>query len=254
MRDYLVSLTAGGRACVWYKATGSTEWLQGPHGNATNNTGSPGSYSRVRWGSIASSTSVSSWAFVGSCCDGWSDTPTSISEPAQARVTQGRELSLWPQFVVDGQNALLSSIPAMGGESWSISPRYSYGLDNLDPALHPSPRESWHSSSDSDEQIIQWSPDALDRPLSGAMGVYLRCPNFLTFYLEYYYDGDWQQATLTTTTIISGFFERAGSVVYPTSTGGSVAVGKDELKGSWVVLTNSGDKHYAQITANSEGT
>ena len=258
MLDVLVSLTATGRVVVWYKAATSQIWLRGPYGNATNTAGIPAAVSRVQWGCAAASTQKSTWAFVGSNCDGWTwGLPVSVTEPAQSRISFGHEFPLWPSFVADGLDISAVSGPAATGETWTVAPRFTYSVDNLDVSLASSPTLVWKSTSDAAEQIIGWDFTAVDGPDSALLGLYIQGANYLSLIVEQDDGaGGWVQQVALSTVVISGGFARSGYRVTAAGTDltGSTNVGTDELAGSWAVLTNTGTNYYVKIDHNSAGT
>lgn len=257
MIDVLCSLTSTGRCVVWYKSAYSTVWIQGPYGNATLKGASPAAVSRVTWGNITSSTSKSTWADVGSACDGWyGSLPVSVSEPTQPRITFGREVSIWPVFVADGATIFGAGI-ATRGESWTIAPKFTYPTDNLDPLLNPAPSLVWHSADDQAEQILGWDLGAEDGPDSALAGLYAQGVNFPLLYVEQDDGiGGWTRLVDISTIVISGAFTRVGFRVKPdiTDVTGSRSVGRDELAGTWIILNDGGDLYYVKVKKNSQGT
>jgi hypothetical protein len=253
--DVLVSLT-GSRLALWYKVASSQVWIAGQNANATNDGATPNIDNLVTWGAIANSTQKSTWFFVGtSTFDGpfW---PASVSEPNNAqRIIFGSEASIWPQYLADGRSYQAVSSPTRAAENWTLSAGSPYPVDNLDPIVNSSPGQVWRSASDTVEQVIPWNPGATDQPMSSALGLYIRNPNFLSLTWEYKIGGAaWASIASVSMVLLSGSFSRAGYMVTPSGSAGSVSVATDELAGSWVVLTNSAKDYYAKIAHNTAGT
>lgn len=253
--DVMVSLTGTGRAVCWYKLATSQVWTQGPTGNVTNDSATPNAASLVAWGHAVLSTQKSTWFFVGSCVDDYGAMPASISEPNQPQITFGREVTLWPAYLADGRTVRASSVSAVVPETWAATPAFDTPVDALDPLIEPSPSVAWRSTDDQTEQVIGWSFGAAYQPLSASLGLYLRNPNFTSIILERYSAGSWVSIATVSTVSISGDFSRTGYLVLPTGEVGSKAVSRNELVGSWVVLTDTGtgDAYYRRIAANSPG-
>lgn len=254
--DVLVSLT-GSRLALWYKAASSQVWIAGQSANATNDGATPNIDNLVTWGAIANSTQKSTWFFVGTATFDAPPWPATVTEPNSAnRIVFGSEASIWPQYLTDGRYWLAASSPARKGETWTLSAGSPYAIDNLDPVVTPSPSQVWRSASDAVEQVIAWDCGDTDQPLSSALGLYLRGANFLSLEWEYKIGGGaWTSIESVSTVLLSGDFERDGYLVTPAGILGSVAVARDELRGSWVVLTDAGgDKYYRKIAHNTPGT
>lgn len=257
MVDVLASLTMGGRVTVWYKYATSNVWIQGPYGSATAKVIGPAAVSRVQWGCFTASTQKSTWAHVGSVCDNFLSLPVAVTEPAQPRYTFGREVSIWPTFVADGTAIAASSGPAAKGESWTITPAYTYPMVNLDPTVNPAPSLVWRSSSDQAAQAIVWDLGAEDGPDSALIGIYLQGANFLQYIFEQDDGGaGWTTMATVSTVAIAGDFVRTGFRITADvgDVTGSLAVGRDELANSWAVLTDAGSNYYIKILHNSQGT
>ena len=256
VRDYLFSLTGTGRVVVWYKAATSQIWIQGPTGNCTAKTIGPAATSAVYWGCITASTSFSTWIHVGTCCDEYVTAPVAITEPNQPRIAWGREISVFPSYVSDGISVSALSGPAFTGDTWTVAPEYDYASSLLDPLETPSPSQAWRSTSDADEQVIGWDLSDADGPDSAMIGLYLRGANFTEAILEVDDGGGWDLvATMATTTLSGADFVRTGRTLKPGSsaTTGTRSFARDELAGSWAILSNAGD-HYIKIRRNSQGT
>ena len=257
MIDVLTSLTGTGRTVVWYKAATSQVWIRGPYGNATDKGAAWAATSLVSWGAITASTQKSTWAHVGSILDDWDQSlPVSVTEPAQPRYTFGREFSIFPLFVADGVRLSAASGPAFKGEAWTIAPSYTYPIANLDPIANPAPSLVWQSSSDAVEQIMGFDFGAEDGVDSALIGLYLQGANFLSLVFEQDDGaGGWTTVADVSTVAISGAFVRTGFQIKPATseTSGSLAVARDELVGTWVVLDDGGDLYYVKIANNSQG-
>lgn len=255
VRDYMVSLGSTGRVVLWYKAAESDVWIQGPTGNATNDSATPNAASLIAWGHSSLSTQKSTWFEVGSSADDYGVWPGSVIEPNQPRLEFGREVTLWPAYLADGRTVRATRIPALVPDQWTLSPAWKYPLDALDPLIEPSPSVAWRSVSDAAAQVIGWDMGAALQPLSPGMGIYLRNPNFLSFTLQSYSGGAWSTVATVSTVAISGAFSRTGYMVVPTGSVGSISVARDELVGSWVVLEDggTGSLYYRKIAAHSPG-
>lgn len=255
--DVLISLGTTGRAVVWYKEASSQVWIQGPSGLATNDGATPGTNSYTRWGHWSSSTQSSAWLHYGSSIDDAPPYPVGVVEPnSSRRISFGAEVSIWPQYLADGRRYRAASLPARTGEQWALAPSSPYRIENLDPTVDGSPQVVWRSADDQTEQIIGWDTGDADQPLSAAIGLYLRGANFLSITWESWDGAAWAEVADISTVLISGGYALTGRVVAPASSGGSVSVGRDELAGTWCVLTDgaTGDIYYAKISANTPGT
>lgn len=148
--------------------------------------------SMFSWGHINAGSSESSyWLWVGNAMDGCPYDPgfTAVSYPEDL---EGREMSLYPQWLQDGLLLRAKGSSAHIGDAYLVPTDHEGSIQHLDLMRYPDGSMSWASESDQVEQIIAWEPEggADTRLLSPSIGVWLDC-NFREFYFEAWDGSSW---------------------------------------------------------------
>ena len=110
--------------------------------------------------------------------------------------------------------------PAMQGETWTITGRSLYGVENIDPAISPSPRHTWRTTGETEETVSWNISDSNARQLGSTLGIYIGGANWRTGTL-YGYDGTFLTA-LISIDLADGqtglAYTRTGNMIQPNST------------------------------------
>lgn len=112
--------------------------------------------------------------------------------------------------------------PTRVGDEWTITPRYHYGIDQIDASQYPSPSATWRSTADGVSQRIVWSL-AEAGPMAGPLAaLYLDGCNFATAEWCGWDGAAWVViADIDLRIGVSLKYTRAGAVVYCGTGGGS---------------------------------
>ena len=187
VRAFLENDGAIGRAVV-YVGTGAGAFitlrpsLRVANTAALVNGGVVAAATSVTWGNFA--IGDSNWYGVG-----WNAaaSASSVYDLALPAGLPGRPFSAYPQTLDFGTTVRAISGPTTAGDTWTIEPRYTYGISNVLPAVAPSPRQPWRSTVTT-QQVLVWDTEltALSlSPLRGPLGaLYLGGCNFRTATLE----------------------------------------------------------------------
>lgn len=187
VRAFLENDGAVGRAVV-YVGTGAGSFitlrpsLRVVNVNTLTNGGVVAAATSFAWGNFAQGTSR--WYSTG-----WQAVPnaSTVYGLALPAGLPGRPFSAYPQTVDLGTTIRATSGPTLAGDSWTITPRYTYGIANVLASVAPSPRQSWRST-DLTQQVLVWETDttaANTSPFRGPLGaLYLGNVNFRTATLE----------------------------------------------------------------------
>lgn len=156
--------------------------------------------------------------------------------------------------------------PAENGDSYEISPSYTYPIDNIDALKKPSKSLSWKADGET-EQLIVYTPEE-EAPAAWSspnLGFYIEKPNFKTAYLQgrTTMAGSW--TTLLTLNACEGFEDLAytttsagglyGPGLRPASDSDSAArpIQDGELVGGYVICDNGVTTIIRPIRHNTEG-
>lgn len=284
--EVLIGLQRTGALAVWYRlgATSRTSgvlyheprWILAYSGTAS--TSAAVVAAAVTWGHIASGTVTSDWTIAQAV---WGSTCYSVGATDYAGVTAGSapfvgaRLSGMPfpgpepavdlatystaaasQTVVGATLLSAQDGPARYAEQHRAVPSYDHGLDKLDPAVSPSPLETWQNLSGVTTSLI-WSMPQVTRPNSGSMFVAVRNSNIRSFNVQAD-PGTGVYATIGAYNAAIGFeaaglkAAAVGDQVWPdaTTTDGARYLQRDELAGGWVKV----DATWYEIESNEEGS
>jgi hypothetical protein len=125
-----------------------------------------------------------------------------------------------PGYVgVQGLRMWASGGPTVIGDTWTLTPAYSYPVTALDPWASPSPRRTWRSTGETQQDIIL-TTDAGVRT-GDVLAVYLQGVNFATASL--YADSSGTTKLADISTVIGGGlkYTRSRDLIVPAGTGGS---------------------------------
>tara|TARA_S200002703_G_scaffold157499_1_gene165473 strand:- start:579 stop:3845 length:3267 start_codon:yes stop_codon:yes gene_type:complete len=169
---------------LWYRLTGTASdndraWTAGPSSSSLTSTGT-GSKGLI-WGHQSTATADSDWRIFNlwnlSAGDlGWESGQTNPDDlfprPIAARFIG----------IDDGVKVRAIDGPVYQGETWNVNTRYDYAVENLDPALAPSPRRRWRTTGETQADIV-WDLHGLAadaRYGSTTLGLYLGGINWRT--------------------------------------------------------------------------
>ncbi len=187
VRAFLENDGAAGRAVV-YVGTGVGSFitlrpaLRVVNVNTLTNGGVVAASTSFSWGNFAQG--ASRWYSTGWQAVSYASSVYGLALPAGL---PGRPFSAYPQTLDFGTTVRATSGPTLAGDSWTITPRYTYGIANVLASVAPSPRQSWRST-DLTQQVLVWETDttaANVSPFRGPLGaLYLGNCNFRTATLE----------------------------------------------------------------------
>ncbi len=182
----LLIAVKNGKAAVYYRATGTPSdnaraWTAGPQGSLTSDTSSPAASSSIAWGHRGAAAGESKWRLFLWSVQGSGSIPLSdgFSNPADLF---SRPLSRHPIGIDDGVKVAAIDGPGRDEETWNVDTRYDYAVENLDPALAPSPRRRWRTTGETQADIV-WDLHGLAadaRYGSTTLGLYLGGINWRT--------------------------------------------------------------------------
>lgn len=187
VRAFLENDGATGRAVV-YVGTGVGGFvvlrpaLRIANSASLANGGVSAAATSVSWGNFAQGDS--NWYAVG-----WNAvaSASSVYDLALPAGLPGRPFSAYPQTLDFGTTVRAISGPTTAGDTWTIQPRYTYGISNVLAAVAPSPRQPWRSTVTT-QQTLVWDTELTALALSphrGPLGaLYLGGCNFRTATLE----------------------------------------------------------------------
>lgn len=229
-----------GTAVVWFRPRGlgeDREWTR-MEVQVTMSKGSA-TTSRVQWGTLSGNANCDANFRIACYSSGnltgfarWAEAPDNPDD------LLGRAYSLRPTAVVQGLRVAAVGGPTFRDETWSIEPRFTFAIGNIDPATQPSPEVRWRST-DETEQTITWSFGATSasamRQLSPVLGLFLGRVNFrsATLYGRNTL-GTWVSlATIDTSHEHANLtYTRAGKMVLPGAGGSSRHFALHELVGA----------------------
>ena len=142
--------------------------------------------------------------------------------------------------------------PAVLGDTWTITPRYDYPVEAIDPLVEPSPRITWRSTSTA-ENVIAWEIDpTYTTSLTRNIALGLFNANFPLAYLEAHDGVGW--------VAIGTWDSRIGTGLSYTRTGNTIRINggaaltkyvkRHQLVGDVVDL---GSSKYRRIIRHTEG-
>jgi hypothetical protein len=186
VRAFLENDGATGRAVVYVGTAAGGLLTLRPATRVVNsaslsNGGVAAAATSATWGNFVASTS--SWYGVGWQAVAGASSVYNLALPADL---PGRPFSAFPQLLDFGTTIRAVSGPTLVGDSWTITPRYTYGIANVLASVAPSPRQPWRSTS-AVQQTLVWETEAAGTvsPLRGPVGaLYLGACNFRTATLE----------------------------------------------------------------------
>ena len=159
-----VQIRAGldaGQFYCWYRVvTSSTDtdrvWTAGPNGSATNDAATPNAAGLIEWGHTVTPaiSSQTTWrmfciGFVDDNRPGWGAGQTNPD------AVFPRPISRHAIGIDDGVKVEAIDGPCYEGETWNIDTRYQYGVECMDPFIHPSPQRT-HRSTDTTQHEYAW--------------------------------------------------------------------------------------------------
>lgn len=211
-------------------------------------TGTPGS--SVSWGHGVLSTASSTWYDLFVSAD---DADLFVS--ANSNVP-GAPLSSHSVYVSDGVSIRAEGGPAWDGDTWTITPRYAFGIDRVDPVESPSPRRGWRSTTDADDCYLAFSDGGAERHWAGLLlGFGFFGANFSIGEIQTRSPaGTWSTLCDFSSSqpgLIQLAYTRKGATIVPaSSTGGNPQLRLDELKGASIYLASG---VVRRIVSNSAG-
>lgn len=170
----------------------------------------------------------------------------------------GANISLSPVYTVFGTYIKAEGGPTWAGDSWTIAPRYDFGIDRVDPVTSPSPRRGWRSTTDADDCYLAFASEAAGEEHQwggrliafGFFGVNWSVGEIQTRSVA----GTWSTLfdfTAADPGLIQLAYARNGSTLVPTSsTGGNPFLRLNELAGSSIYLASG---RVVRIVSNTSG-
>lgn len=147
--QFRIMWSSSGGVTVWHRARGSSVWLLGPSGAATNTPA--GANDQIAVGALVAATVDVRYGMIG-----WSPQGLLNSTVDGAfgvnRLEWGKALAGAPYPVRDQGSATRIARLSVGGgggrygEAFQLDAVYDYGVDKLFPHLSPSPRSGWRST------------------------------------------------------------------------------------------------------------
>ncbi len=210
--------------------------------------------STISWGHGLLSTAESRWYEFHYAEGGELDGDAAFTTPSDTMV--GAPLSPYSAYVASGVSVRAEGGPAWLGDSWTIAPRYDYGIERTDPVDSPSPRRGWRSSTDADDCYLAFSDGGAERHWAGQLlGFGFFGANFSIGEIQTRSPaGTWSTLCDFSSSqpgLIQLAYTRNGSTIVPaSSTGGNPQIRLDELKGASIYLASG---VVRRITSNSAG-
>jgi hypothetical protein len=259
-RAWYRAATTGGEADRQWTAIGDSSTLTA--GAVANNT--------VQWGNLSAVGTDCKFRLVqysfGDNTGTTSGSRAGVLYTAQTNPDEllGKAWSSTPVWVDDGVRVALPAGPAMAGDTWNIDTAYDYDARNIVPQRTPSPRRTWRSTVETQQDIVFEYDATLGQEIpiiEPVLGIALLNINFRLFELAGYDTDTSAYVTLVSGDAATGAtglsFSRLGDTIVPAS--GTVA---DEyytfnvLEDSHVRLIGAGDGAtdvVRRIARNSEG-
>ena len=193
---------------VAHRPVNSSKWTTSHKGTALTSAATV-SATKFTWGHLQTSSDRSVWRWVGSAMFGMDFDPR-LATATFPQDLQGREFSLYRQWVHEGLMVRARGSSAHVGDEWDIPTHYEGGIGNMDPQRSPDGESYWASVDDSTEEFIAWELEAglPTRLLSPTMGIFLHT-NFRTATVEGYDGSSW--TVLGTIDASTGFTPSAGN-------------------------------------------
>lgn len=204
-------------------------------------------------------------ALVGSFESYWQEFYTSAGDPAGLDAT---DIDLIPApypvfgdyvYIDGGMSITTKQTPARGEDSYTISPRYDYPIDNVFYEVAMSPRLVWRSVNDSSSQDIAFylDPNIEANQKSyhdtDVFGLHLANINFDNFTVSRWNGSAWTTIT-SVSSDLNGTFERSGHSIQPNATGKPWYLHHNEAKGWRIRLDDgAGNVKTVKILSNTEG-
>ena len=270
--DLTIDVTAGVQVLLamanndvrmWYRANTTSEdarWSVGPTSGSLNDN-STGSNSRIfgnKLFAVGSATVTSAWQMVRTAAG--SEVGAGLaSGQTNPDDLFGRAFGSSPVYVDSGATIAAVDGPAFAGDSWNVDTRYEYPIEDVLPAVAPSPITGWRSVGTA-EQTIAFQLDAAAETiaLNDVIALHLEGINWRLGKLQGYDIGttSWVDiVTLDAATGQSGLtFARNGNITKPGSgtNAGSWYYMPGELDGATAELV-SGSTVRRKISSNNEG-
>lgn len=262
VRAFLENDGATGRAVVYVGTAAGALLTLRPATRVVNsaalaNGGVAAAATSATWGNFVAATS--NWYDVGWQAVAGASSVYNLTLPDDL---PGRPFSAFPQLLDFGTTVRAVSGPTLVGDSWTITPRYTYGIANVLASVAPSPRQAWRSTS-AVQQTLVWETETAGTvsPLRGPLGaLYLGACNFRTATLEgRNAAGAWVSiGTIDMSAQASGLrWVRTGKMIEP-DTAGNTSAGyfwaNGILRGArFVPDTTAGGVTAKKVAASSEG-
>ena len=223
--------------------------------SVTLGTQAPGGVSNLTWGHLTLlSLNITSQ---------WSEFHVSgIQQGAPATVDRGGMYPSFGEYIYIDQGFLLTSkeSPARAEDTYTISPRADYPVDNIFHQVALSPRVVWRSDTDTVVESIAWYMDpvvgstARSLGLSDVAGFHLSGINWRQATLETWNGTSWDTVeTIDTSTGLTSTYKLTGSTLEPAATGTPFYLHYDECREWYAELSGGDDTVIVKIIQNSEG-
>jgi len=258
----LISLSEG-RVRTWHRNVNDgdleRQWETGINQTLTSDTATPNTYGDCIWGHISpgGAGAESYWQIV---C--WGQMPTGVTGLSGGQTNPDdlnpRFFSRLPAAVPNGVKIQAVDGPVFSGETFSIDTRYQHPITHIDPAISPSPRQTWRST-DTTGQRIAWEMATSDRrSFTKNLALYLCNTNVPSFTVAGRNSGGgWNNLVTVTNGYRDLKFTRYGDALY-VNTGAANPTGvkwlqHSELVGGHLVLTSGNLDQHRRVGSNSDG-
>ena len=255
---------ASGSVNLWYRTAHDSEWTEHLSAVSVSNSGGVNS-SEIGFGHLSSGTNSSLWRQVHYRAH---DTANASRARWEAAGTDncGKAIGALPYPIPDigttTGDAFLSvrSGPGRVGDVFTIDPTYDHPLENLFPAISPSPKETWKSSATSGTAEQRWVFDLTRDTSLGSytLGLYIGGANFRTAVLEGWNGSSW--VTLGTYDGATGFTSMTyvlnGDIISPNTSSGSNGgrfIQANEFKDGHIVIDAGATEDHRTIAQHTGG-
>ena len=220
------------------------------------NLDAPGTGNYVEWGHLALT--------ADSLQSHWQE--VSVSSGLEAGLfdssLRGAQYPAYGEFIyIDGGLSITAKdSPARGEDTYIIESKFDYPIDNIFHSISLSPRVTWRSKDDTQNERI---PLLMDKNvgstikslgLSDTLGIYLGNINFENFIIESWDGGSWVTlAAVDVSDGLTGTYVLRGATLESNITENQFYLHYGEAIGWRAILTSGETKKIVKIIQNSEG-
>lgn len=160
--QFRFALGAGSFRCKYRTTTNPSDsaraWVDGPSSDAvTNDAATPNAQANVSFGNLNSpvaGSDVSVWRMLHVMTTAITEAGWEADQSNPADVFP-RPISRHAIGIDDGVKVEAIDGPCYEGETWNVDTRYQYGVECMDPTIHPSPQRK-HRTTDETQHEYAW--------------------------------------------------------------------------------------------------